>query len=75
MEAFEAALELFTIGSTDYYLDLKSKIISISFLGEKLTSGYIELFSEFIESFFKVFNYELQEKELRKGILKMEFRR
>lgn len=75
MDAFKAALELLTLGSADYYMDVKSRIISFSFLGEKLTSGYIELFSNFIESLLLVFGYNLKEKELRKGILRMEFRR
>ncbi|MBD3207591.1 hypothetical protein GF319_14765 [Candidatus Bathyarchaeota archaeon] len=75
MEAFKAALELLTIGSADYYLDVKSRIVSISFLGERLTSGYIELFSEFLEALMNVFEYDLHMKESRKGILKMEFRR
>ena len=37
MAAFEAALQLLTIGSADYYLDVKSRIVSLSFLGERLT--------------------------------------
>jgi hypothetical protein len=75
MDAFKAALELLTLGSADYYMDVKSRIISFSFLGEKLTAGYIDLFSKFLESLLLVFGYNLQEKEKRKGILKMEFRR
>lgn len=75
IEAFKAALELFTIGTADYNMDSKSRIISLSYLGEKLTSGYIELFSDFLEALLLVFGYKPKDKEVRKGILKMEFRR
>jgi hypothetical protein len=75
IEAFKAALELFTIGSADYNMYAKNRIISISFLGEKLTPGYTKLFSEFLETLFEVFGYKLKNKEMRKGILNMELRR
>ena len=75
MEAFRAALDLFTIGTAEYSLDAKSRIISLSFIGEKLTPGYTDLFSEFIEELLSVLGYKLKDKELLKGILKMEFRR
>jgi hypothetical protein len=75
INAFEAALELFTIGSTEYNMEAKNRNISISFLGDKLTSGFSNLFSEFLEALLEVLGYQLKEKELRKGILKMKFRR
>lgn len=69
------AFELFTLGSSEYTLDLNDRDLSISFIGEKLTSGYTELFCVFLEEIFKVLGYKLIEKEIRKGLIKLKLKR
>jgi len=75
MEAFREALELFTLGTSEYNLENSNRDLTFSFIGEKLTAGYIELFSVFIEALLSVFGYKLKEKEINRGIIKLEMRR
>jgi hypothetical protein len=48
---------------------------TFSFIGEKLTPGYIELYCIFIEELLTVLGYKLLEKEINRGIIKLEMRR
>ena len=75
MAAFREALELFTLGTSEYNLDNNNRDLTFSFLGEKLTPGYIELFSVFIEELLSVLGYKLVEKEINRGIIKLEMKR
>ena len=75
MEAFREALELFTLGTSEYNLENSNRNLTFSFIGEKLTPGYIELFSIFIEELLSVFGYKLKDKEINRGIIKLELRR
>ncbi len=75
MVAFEEALKLFTLGTSEYNLENNKRVLTFSFLGEKLTSGYIELFSVFVEEVLKVFGYKLVERDINRGIIKLELRR
>ena len=75
MEAFREALELFTLGTSEYNLENSNRNLTFSFIGEKLTPGYIELFSVFIEELLSVFGYKLKAKEINRGIIKLELRR
>ena len=75
MEAFREALELFTLGTSEYNLENSNRDLTFSFIGEKLTPGYIELFSIFIEELLSVFGYKLKDKEINRGIIKLELRR
>ena len=72
IEAFKEALELFTLGSSEYTLEVASRELSFSLLGEKLSVGYLELFSVFVEELFSVLGFKVKEKEIRRGIIKME---
>jgi hypothetical protein len=72
IEAFKEALELFTLGSSEYTLEVANRELSFSFLGEKLSVGYLELFSVFVEELFSVLGFKVKEKEIRRGIIKME---
>jgi len=73
--ALRDALELFTLGNTEYSLDQTPKKLSLSFIGERLSPGYTELFSVLMEEILLVLGFKLNGKEIRKGILRMEFRR
>jgi hypothetical protein len=73
--AFKEALELFTLGTSEYNLESSGRDLTFSFLGEKLSPGYIELFSVFIEELLSVFGYKLKEKEINRGIIKLEMTR
>jgi len=75
LSAFKEAMELFTLGSCDYNLENTNRELRFSFIGEKLTPGYIELFSAFIEELLTVFGYKLKEREINRGIIKLEMRR
>ncbi len=73
--ALRDALELFTLGNTEYSLEETSRRLKLSFIGERLSSGYTELFSVLMEEVLMVLGFELNGKEIRKGMLKMEFKR
>ena len=75
LEAFKEALELFTLGTSEYNLDVNNRDLTFSFIGEKLTPGYIELFSTFVEELLSVFGYKLKSKEINRGIIKLEMSR
>ena len=75
MAAFREALELFTLGTSEYTLENSNRDLTFSFIGEKLTPGYIELFSIFIEELLTVFGYKLNGKEINRGIIKLEMKK
>ena len=72
IEAFKEALELFTLGSSEYTLELANRELSFSLIGEKLSIGYLELFSVFVEELFSVLEFKIKNKEIKSGIIKME---
>ena len=75
LEAFREALELFTLGTSEYKLENSNRDLTFSFIGEKLTPGYIELYSVFVEELLSVLGYEIKEKEINHGIIKLEMSR
>lgn len=75
VDAFRDALELFTIGSSEYDLSASGKELTLSFIGEKLTPGYTSLFTVFIEELLAVLGYKLNGKEIQKGLIKLGFKR
>jgi hypothetical protein len=74
IEAFKEALELFTLGTSEYTFENGNRQISFSLIGEKLSTGYLELFSFFVEELFTVLGFNLNGKEIRSGIIKMELK-
>ncbi len=72
IDAFKEALELFTLGSSEYTLEISNREMVFSLIGEKLSIGYLELFSVFVEALFSVLGFEVKEKEIKGGIIKME---
>lgn len=72
LDAFKEALQLFTLGTSECNFEYSNRSLTFSFIGEKLTPGYIELFSIFIEELLTVFGYKLNEKEINRGIIKLE---
>jgi len=75
MDAFREALELFTLGTSEYNLENSNRDLTFSFIGEKLTPGYIEVFSVFVEELLAVFGFKLKDKEINRGMIKLEMRR
>lgn len=73
--ALRDSLELFCLGNTEYSLEQTSRRLTLSFIGERLSAGYTELFSVLMEEILLVLGFKMNGKEIRKGILKMEFRR
>jgi len=71
LEAFREAMELFCVGNAEYSMEQTGRDLSLSFIGEKLTPGYTELFSVMLEEMLKVLGYKLKEKELRKGLVRL----
>lgn len=72
IDSFKEALELFTLGTSEYTLDVSNRELSFSLIGEKLSTGYLEQFSAFVEELFQVLGYEVKDKEIKSGIIKME---
>jgi len=75
MEAFREAMELFCLGNADYSLEQNGRGLTLSFIGEKLTPGYTELFSLMVEEALQVLGYRLKDKELRRGMVKLSLSR
>ncbi len=75
LEAFREALELFTLGTSEYKLENSNRDLTFSFIGEKLTPGYIELYSVFVEELLSVLGYKIKQKEINQGIIKLEMSR
>ena len=75
LNAFKEALELFTLGTSEYTLENSNRDLTFSFIGEKLTPGYIDLFSVFIEELLSTLGYKLKSKEINRGIIKLEMSR
>ncbi|MBN2336862.1 hypothetical protein JXL21_15005 [Candidatus Bathyarchaeota archaeon] len=75
LTALRDSLELFCLGNTEYSLEQTPRKLKLSFIGEKLTSGYTELFSVLMEEILLGIGYKLNGKDIRKGILRMEFKR
>jgi len=73
--ALRDALELFTLGNTEYSLEETPRRLKLSFIGERLSPGYTELFSVLMEEMLLVLGFKLNGKEIRKGMLRMEFKR
>ena len=71
LEAFREAMELFCVGSAEYSLEHNSRDLTFSFIGEKLTPGYTELFSVMVEEILLVLGYKVKDRELRKGMLRL----
>ena len=75
LEAFREAMELFCMGSAEYSLEQNGRGLSLSFIGEKLTPGYTELFSLMVEEILLVLGYKVKDRELRKGMAKLQLAR
>ena len=75
LEAFREAMELFCVGSTEYSLEQNGRGLNLSFIGEKLTPGYTELFSLMLEEILLVLGYKVKDRELRKGMAKLHLTR
>ncbi len=75
LAAFKEAMELFTLGNTEYSFEQAQRNLSVSLIGERLTSGYIEVFCVFMEELMQVLGYKAKDKEIRKGLLRMSFTR
>jgi len=75
LDALRDSLELFCLGNTEYSLEQTPRRLMLSFIGERLSPGYTELFSVLMEEILLVLGYKMNGKEIRRGMLKMEFRR
>jgi hypothetical protein len=75
LKALEDALQLLTLGPPEYSIEFSKIWINVSLVGEKFTKGYSELFASFIEEIMLVLGYPLYENEVKKGLIKLRFRR
>jgi hypothetical protein len=75
LKALEDALQLLTLGTPEYSIELSKIWINISLVGEKFTKGYSELFGIFIAEIMSIFGYPLYENEIEKGLIRLRFRR
>src|SRR4030067_811775 len=57
-------MELFCMGSAEYSLEQNGRGLSLSFIGEKLTPGYTELFSLMVEGILLVLGSKGKAREL-----------
>jgi len=75
LDGFREALELFTVGGCEYSLEIRDRNLVFCFIGERLSPGYVELFSVFVEELLAVFGYELRGREVGRGIIRLELSR
>ena len=60
------------MGTSEYTLEIADHELSFSLIGEKLSIGYLELFSVYVEELLSVLGFKVKNKEVKSGIIKME---
>lgn len=73
--AFRDALELLTLGTSEFALEEDRGAISIACVGERFTPGFTDVFSLFIEGVFEAFGFRRSSREVSKGIIRLRFER
>lgn len=73
LEAFEEAMGLLTFGASGFSLERqKDDHIAVTCVSERFTEGFTEVFSLFIEGVLEVLGYEVSDREVSKGIIKLK---
>lgn len=76
LEAFREAMELLTLGSSEFSLEEdRGGDVSVACVGERFTPGFTNVFSLLIEGAFEAFDYRRVAKEVSKGIIRLRFER
>jgi len=71
-EAFKNDLQDFTWNIPELKLKKKSDAISVRILSPRFTEAYTFLFTAFIEGALEAFGYKSEEKEISRGIIRLE---
>jgi hypothetical protein len=74
LEAFEEAMSLLTLGNSVLTLKKNNdKLVSISCIGERFSTGFTKVFGKFMEGVFDTLGFKLIENENSKGIIRLKF--
>ena len=71
-ETFKNDLQDFTWNIPELKLKKKSDAISVRIMSPRFTEAYTFLFTAFIEGALEAFGYKSEEKEISKGIIRLE---
>ena len=73
LDAFNEAMSLLTFGASDFSLEKqKDDRLAVTCVNERFTEGFTEVFSLFIEGILEVLGYEVSDREVSKGIIKLK---
>jgi len=73
LDAFKEAMGLLTFGASGFSLEKqKDDRLAVTCVSERFTEGFTEVFSLFIEGVLEVLGYEVSDREVSKGIIKLK---
>jgi hypothetical protein len=73
LDAFKEAMGLLTFGASGFSLEKqKDDRLAVTCVSERFTEGFTEVFSLFIEGVLEVLDYEVSDREVSKGIIKLK---
>ena len=76
LEAFEEAMGLLTFGASGFSLERqKDDRLAVTCVSERFTEGFTEVFSLFVEGVLDVLGYEVSDREVSKGVMKLKLAR
>ena len=71
--AFGEAMELLTLGTSEFSIEEARAGVSVTCVGEGFTPGFTEVFSLFIEGALEALGYARAAKEVSRGIIRLKF--
>jgi hypothetical protein len=72
LDAFKEAMELLTFGASEFSFEKqKDDCLALTCVSEHFTEGFTEIFSLFIECVLDVLSYDVSEREVSKGIIRL----
>jgi len=71
--AFGEAMELLTLGTSEFSIEEARGGVSVTCVGESFTPGFTEVFSLFIEGALEALGYARAAKEVSRGIIRLKF--
>ncbi|MEM3798388.1 MAG: hypothetical protein QXY74_08175 [Candidatus Bathyarchaeia archaeon] len=72
LEAFKKDLKAFTWNAPEFTIEKAENKISIRLISPRFPESYTLLFTSFLEGALETFNYEIVEKEVSKGNIRLE---
>ena len=71
LESFKVDLMAFTWNAPEFRLEYLGDKLSVSVTSPRFTESYTELFSSFLEGAIKVFGYQIIDREISTGVIRL----